>query len=154
MKVLIQRVTEAKVVVDEKTVGAINLGLLVLLGVGQGDGPKEADWLAEKIVNLRIFGDAKGRMNLSLLDVKGGVLLVSQFTLEGDCQKGRRPSYGKAAPPEIAEKLYQYLGQKLSESVPVEYGVFGAHMMVTLVNDGPVTFMVEKNPTLGPFAAN
>jgi D-tyrosyl-tRNA(Tyr) deacylase len=115
------------------------------VGVGQEDGEKEADWLAEKIVNLRIFSDEEGQMNSSLLDVKGAVLLVSQFTLQGDCRKGRRPGFSAAAPPERAEKLYRYLGQRLSDSVPVSYGVFGAHMKISLVNDGPVTFMVERN---------
>jgi D-tyrosyl-tRNA(Tyr) deacylase len=132
--------------VSGEIAGAIGPGLLVFVGVGQEDGEKEADWLAEKIVNLRIFADQDGQMNASLLDTKGAVLLVSQFTLLGDCRKGRRPGFSAAAPPELAERLYRYLGQRLTDSVPVSYGVFGAHMKISLVNDGPVTFMVERTP--------
>jgi D-tyrosyl-tRNA(Tyr) deacylase len=132
--------------VKKDIIGAIGPGLLVLVGVGQGDSEKEADWLAEKIVNLRVFSDEEDQMNLSLLEVKGAVLLVSQFTLLGDCRKGRRPGFSQAAAPAEAERLYKYLGQRLTDSVPVSYGEFGAHMKISLVNDGPVTFLIEKNP--------
>jgi D-tyrosyl-tRNA(Tyr) deacylase len=117
---------------------------LVFVGVGLDDDEKDADWLAEKIVNLRIFSDDAGQMNLNLIEISGSILLVSQFTLEGDCQKGRRPSFSGAAPPARAEELYLYLGQGLQKFVPVRFGQFGAHMEISLVNDGPVTFMVEK----------
>ncbi|MDR1607543.1 MAG: D-tyrosyl-tRNA(Tyr) deacylase [Deltaproteobacteria bacterium] len=150
MKALIQRVTKAEVLVGGKPTGVIGLGLLALLGVEVGDTAKEADWLAEKLVTLRIFSDAESHLNLSLLDVEGSILLVSQFTLLGDCRKGRRPSFSRAAHPKLAEELYRYLGQRLSDSVPVSYGQFGAHMSINLVNDGPVTFMLEKSPESPP----
>jgi D-tyrosyl-tRNA(Tyr) deacylase len=146
VKVLIQRVTRAQVTVNGEISGSIGLGLLALVGVENGDSEKEADWLAEKLTNLRIFSDSEGQMNLGLLEVKGSILLVSQFTLLGDCRKGRRPSFSQAAPPKLAEELYLYLGQRLAKSVPVSYGQFGAHMEITLVNDGPVTFLIEKAP--------
>lgn len=152
MKAVIQRVSEAGVRVDGRTVGAVERGVLVLLGVEKGDSMKEADWLAEKIVNLRIFEDAAGKMNLSLLDIKGELLAVSQFTLAGNCSKGRRPSFDTAAPPEEANQLYEYfVGKTWELGIPVQTGIFQADMKVSLVNDGPVTFILEtpKNKERG-----
>jgi D-tyrosyl-tRNA(Tyr) deacylase len=144
MKTVIQRVSEAKVTVNNKTVGIIERGILVLLGVEQGDTAREADWLVDKIINLRIFEDQAGKMNLSLLDIKGELLVVSQFTLAGDCRKGRRPSFTTAAPPEEADRLYQYfVGKVWEQGIPVQTGIFQADMKVSLVNDGPVTFILE-----------
>lgn len=144
MKAVIQRVSEAGVRVDGRTVGAVERGILVLLGVEKGDSTKEADWLAEKIVNLRIFEDGAGKMNLSLLDIKGELLAVSQFTLAGNCSKGRRPSFDTAAPPEEANQLYEYfVGKTWELGIPVQTGIFQANMKVSLVNDGPVTFILE-----------
>ena len=148
MKAVIQRVSEAGVRVDGRTVGAVERGILVLLGVEKGDSTKEADWLAEKIANLRIFEDAAGKMNLSLLDIKGELLAVSQFTLAGNCSKGRRPSFDTAAPPEEANQLYEYFVSKAWElGIPVQTGIFQADMKVSLVNDGPVTFILETPGT-------
>lgn len=145
MKAVIQRVCEAKVTVDGKTVGSIDRGILVLLGVEKGDETRDADWLAEKIINLRIFEDEAGKMNRSLVDIKGELLSVSQFTLAGNCSKGRRPSFDTAAPPEEANHLYQYFNGKLWElGIPVQSGIFQADMKVSLVNDGPVTFILES----------
>ncbi|MDX1419206.1 MAG: D-aminoacyl-tRNA deacylase [Rubricoccaceae bacterium] len=146
MVALVQRVAEARVEVDGETVGAIGTGLLVLLGVAQGDTEQEADWLARKIARLRVFPDAEGRMNRSLLDTGGGALVVSQFTLLGDVKKGTRPSYSRAASPDEADRPYRQFADRLSEILgkPVPTGVFGAMMQVHLVNDGPVTLWVEK----------
>ena len=145
MKAVIQRVTKADVKVAGETVGAIGRGILVLLGVEEGDGERELMWLAEKIVNLRIFPDSDGKMNLSLLDIGGESLVVSQFTLAGNCAKGRRPSFDTAAPPEIANRLYeQFVARVRGMGVPVSTGVFQADMQVGLVNDGPVTFILES----------
>ncbi len=145
MKAVIQRVNGARVEVGGETVGRIGKGMLILLGVEKGDGERDADWLAEKIVNLRIFEDAAGKMNLSVLDIGGGLLAVSQFTLAGNCAKGRRPSFDSAAPPEEANWLYEYFTAKLRETgITVETGVFQAMMQVSLVNDGPVTFILES----------
>lgn len=145
MKAVIQRVSSASVEVEGETVGAIKRGILVLLGVEKGDGEKDADWMAEKIVNLRIFEDEAGKMNLSLRDTGGEILAVSQFTLAGNCEKGRRPSFDSAAPPAEANELYLYFVQKSRElGVPVETGVFQADMQVSLVNNGPVTFILES----------
>ena len=144
MKAVIQRVKEAKVQVEGRVVGEIGHGVLVLLGVEMGDGCKQADWMAEKIVNLRIFEDSQGKMNLALSEVKGEMLAVSQFTLAGNCSKGRRPSFDTAAPPEEANRLYSYFMGKVWElGVPVQSGIFQADMEVSLVNDGPVTFILE-----------
>lgn len=144
MKAVIQRVKQASVLVDGKVVGEIGHGILVLLGVEIGDGCKQADWMAEKIVNLRIFSDEQGKMNLALPDVKGEVLAVSQFTLAGNCSKGRRPSFDTAADPAEANRLYSYFMGKVWElGVPVQSGIFQADMEVSLVNDGPVTFILE-----------
>jgi D-aminoacyl-tRNA deacylase len=145
MRAVIQRVTESSVKVDDRTVGAIGKGLMVLLGVSRNDGEKEADYLADKIVNLRIFEDADGKMNRSLLEVGGEMLVVSQFTLLGDCRKGRRPSFVGAAPPEIANALYEYFVEITKKrGIAVQTGEFGAMMAVSLVNDGPVTLIVES----------
>ncbi len=145
MKAVIQRVREAKVEVDGKTVGQIGKGILLLLGVEKGDGERDADWLAEKIGNLRIFEDEAGKMNLSVKEIAGELLTVSQFTLAGNCAKGRRPSFDSAAPPEEANRLYEYfVGELRRLGLPVETGVFQAMMQVSLINDGPVTFILES----------
>ena len=145
MRAVIQRVTRARVTVDGAVVGEIGKGLVVLLGVARDDTRSDADYLASKIVALRIFDDADGKMNVSLKDAGGGLLIVSQFTLYGDVRRGLRPSWSDAAPPEIAEPLYNYFvesSRKLIE--PVETGSFRAMMQVELVNDGPVTLIVES----------
>ena len=144
MKAVIQRVKEARVRVEGKVVGEIGPGVLVLLGVETGDSMGQADWMAEKIVNLRIFSDEDGKMNLALPQTGGAVLAVSQFTLAGNCSKGRRPSFDTAAPPDDANRLYNYFMGKVWEfGVPVQSGIFQADMEVSLVNDGPVTFILE-----------
>ena len=145
MKALIQRVKKASVTIDDNLYSSIGAGLLVFLGVEKGDTEVNADKLAEKLVNLRIFEDENEKMNLSLKDVKGEMLIVSQFTLCGDCKKGTRPSFDKSAPPDIANELYEYFISKIKTSgIFVQTGQFGAMMEVELINDGPVTFMVEK----------
>jgi D-tyrosyl-tRNA(Tyr) deacylase len=134
--------------VDGRVVGSIRRGFVVLLGVGQDDGEAEAAFMADKIANLRVFEDAEGKMNLSLLEVGGEVLLISQFTLYGDCRKGRRPSFIDAAPPEKADSLYQRVADLLRErGIPVSTGEFGAHMLVSIQNDGPVTILVDSAKT-------
>jgi len=145
MRAVIQRVSRASVTVDDKVAGQIGRGLLVLLGVSHTDTEAAADYLAEKIAGLRIFEDAAGKMNLSVTDVKGEVLLVSQFTLYGDVRRGKRPSFDAAAPPEQARKLYEYMIEHLRAlNVPCETGVFQAMMQVELVNDGPVTILLDS----------
>jgi len=145
VRAVIQRVTRASVTVEGRVTGEIGAGLLVLLGVSRTDNPESAAYLAEKIANLRIFSDEAGKMNLSLLDVGGSALLVSQFTLYGDMRGGRRPSYIQAAPPEQASLLYQEFVRSIrSLGVPVQTGVFQAHMQVELVNDGPVTILLDS----------
>ena len=145
MKAVIQRVKEARVRVDGRIIGEIGTGVLVLLGVEIGDTLAQADWMAEKIVNLRIFEDQAGKMNLALQEVRGEMLAVSQFTLAGNCAKGRRPSFDTAADPEEANRLYTYFMGKVWElGVPVQSGIFQADMEVSLVNDGPVTFILES----------
>ncbi|NMA46350.1 MAG: D-tyrosyl-tRNA(Tyr) deacylase [Lentisphaerae bacterium] len=145
MRALIQRVTQASVVIAGETVGQIGQGLLILLGVRQGDTTAEAEFLADKCLNLRIFEDAAGKMNLSLLDIEGEMLVVSQFTLYGDTRRGRRPSFIDAAPPETSEPLYEYFVERLACcGLPVATGRFGANMEIHLVNDGPVTILLEK----------
>lgn len=145
MRVVLQRVTEASVSVDGKREGAIGEGLLVLLGCGHHDGEEEIKYLAEKLVNLRIFADAEGRMNRSLLDLGGSMLIVSQFTLYADTRKGRRPSFVEAMKPDQAEVLYEGFCDYVSSlGIEVQKGVFGAHMRVDLVNDGPVTMVLES----------
>ena len=145
MRAVVQRVTSARVRVDGAVIGEIGPGLLVLLGVTHEDAAVQADWLADKLVGLRIFNDADGKMNRSLADVGGGMLIVSQFTLYGDCSKGRRPSFITAAPPEIAIPLYEhFINAVKALGVPVATGRFGASMQVELVNDGPVTLIVDS----------
>ncbi|MEC7678551.1 MAG: D-aminoacyl-tRNA deacylase [Planctomycetota bacterium] len=147
MKAVIQRVQSAKVEVDNQTIGAIEAGLLVLLGVENGDTPAEVQWLAEKIGHLRIFEDAKGKMNDSVKDTAGSILIVSQFTLLADCRRGRRPAFTDAADPELANRLYIAFQEALKGlGISIETGKFGADMQVTLVNDGPVTIILEKSP--------
>ena len=145
MKAVIQRVTSASVVVDGRTAAEIGQGILVLLGVEKGDAEAQADWLAEKITGLRIFSDEAGKMNRSVQDCGGSLLVVSQFTLAGNCAKGKRPSFDTAAPPEEGKRLYDHFVQAARRAgLPVETGSFQADMQVSLVNDGPVTFILER----------
>jgi len=145
MRALIQRVIRAAVCVDEKIQGRIGPGMLVLPGVAANDTENDADYLADKLIHLRIFSDDAGKMNRSALDSGAAFLVVSQFTLYGDTRKGRRPGFDAAAPPERARALYEYFTRKLRESgLQIETGVFQAHMQVELINDGPVTFLVES----------
>jgi len=145
MKAVIQRVKKSSVTVGNEIVGAIGPGLTVLLGVSHNDSEQDADYLAGKIVNLRIFEDDEGKMNRSLREVSGEMLVVSQFTLLGDCRKGRRPSFGKAAGPERANELYEYFCKRVREHrIHVKTGRFRAMMEVSLINDGPVTLIVES----------
>ncbi len=146
MRVVIQRVLEAKVIVAGKVTGSIGKGLLVYLGVGHDDGEAELKFIADKLVNLRIFEDADGKMNLALGESGGAVLLVSQFTLYGDCRKGRRPGFDAAGEPGKAEELYEQMAAYIrKQGVEVAMGKFGAHMEVSSVNDGPVTFMLDSS---------
>lgn len=145
MRVVVQRVKWARVRVNGIIVGEIGPGVLVLLGVGVGDAPADADYLVDKIVNLRIFDDEQGKMNRSVLDVGGAVLVVSQFTLYGDCRRGRRPSYSEAAPPETARALYDYFVERVKRfPLRVETGMFQEMMDVELLNDGPVTLLLDS----------
>jgi D-tyrosyl-tRNA(Tyr) deacylase len=145
MRAVIQRVSRARVTVEGQTVGAIERGFLVLLGVGQGDTAADAEYLAEKTAGLRVFADAEGKMNLALADAGGAVLVVSQFTLYGDCRKGRRPSFDEAAAPELANSLYHKYAEALrTRGLHVETGTFQAMMDVELVNDGPVTLLLDS----------
>ena len=149
MKAVIQRVSEARVKVDGITVGAIGRGILVLLGVEKGDDEGAADWLARKIVDLRIFEDLAGKMNLSLQEIGGGILAVSQFTLAGNCAKGRRPSFDTAAPPDEGKRMYDYFVNRVRETgTTVATGIFQADMQVSLVNSGPVTIMLDSSRML------
>lgn len=144
MKALLQRVARSSVKVDGETVGSIGCGLAVLLGVMPGDTQKDIDWLAEKVINLRIFDDQDGKMNLSLRDVKGEMLVVSQFTLCGDCRKGRRPSWAKAAEPGFANEMYlKFIDAVEKKGIKASHGIFQAHMSVEIENDGPVTLMID-----------
>ncbi len=146
MRVVIQRVTEGKVSVDGETVAEIGHGIVILTGIGPEDGESQAQYLAEKIANLRIFADEEGKTNLSLLDVQGAAIVVSQFTLYADTRKGRRPSFVKAAAPELAEPLVEKFAEMLrQQGVPTQTGVFGAEMMVEIHNDGPVTIWIERD---------
>src|SRR5260221_5411842 len=145
MRALIQRVTHASVTVDEQAVGQIGQGLLVLLGVGQDDSEAQVKTLADKIVHMRIFGDDEGKMNRSLLDIGGEVLVVSQFTLYADIRRGRRPSFTNAAPPVLAETLFEHFKDALaSYGLTVASGIFGAHMTIELLNEGPVTIWLDS----------
>ncbi|MBW1956744.1 MAG: D-tyrosyl-tRNA(Tyr) deacylase [Deltaproteobacteria bacterium] len=145
MRAVVQRVKECTVVVKGESVGSIEKGLLVFLGVHREDTPADAEYLAQKIASLRIFEDDTGKMNRSLVEVAGSILVVSQFTLYGDCRKGRRPSFIDAAPPDLAQTLYDHFVELLRKiGVPVETGWFQAMMEVTLVNDGPVTLILES----------
>ncbi len=144
MKAVLQRCANARVVVDSKVVGSIDLGLLILLCVEQGDKEADCDYIARKSIELRIFADDDGKMNRSLTDVGGAVLLISQFTLAAEWKKGRRPGFSRAASPSEGERLYEYFASQLEKlSVRVERGIFGAHMEVSLCNDGPVTLILD-----------
>lgn len=145
MRIVLQRVTAASVAVDGKIVGEIGHGLLSLVGVGHDDTEDDARWLANKTVELRIFQDSQQKMNRSLIDVGGSALIVSQFTLVGDCRKGRRPAFTDAAPPELAQRLYLRYSEFISErGIDVQLGIFAADMKVSLVNDGPVTMVIDR----------
>lgn len=146
MKIVVQRVKNAKVEVEGKVVGKIDKGFLVLLGVTHNDTEEQADYLAKKLCGLRVFTDEKDKMNLSLKDVGGELLIVSQFTLYADCSQGNRPSFINAAKPDQAEKLYEYFCNQCNQkyNIKVEKGIFGADMKVSLLNDGPVTIIIEK----------
>ncbi|TWU43883.1 D-tyrosyl-tRNA(Tyr) deacylase [Novipirellula aureliae] len=148
MRIVIQRVSQAKVEVQGRAVGEIDRGLMVLVGVGHGDTLAEVKWLAEKTASLRIFPDDDGKMNRSLLDIGGSVLAISQFTLLGDCRKGRRPGFTDAAEPQIASERYEDYMQCLRDlGVRVEQGIFAADMQVRLTNDGPVTLVIDRVPS-------
>ena len=145
MKLVVQRVKEAKVEVNEKVVGKINKGFLVLIGVTHEDEKEQADYLVKKLCNLRVFEDENGKMNLALKDIEGELLIVSQFTLYADCSNGNRPSFTNAARPEKANELYEYFCKECEKNdIKVEKGIFGADMKVSLINDGPVTIIIEK----------
>jgi D-tyrosyl-tRNA(Tyr) deacylase len=145
MRIVLQRVTSGRVDIAGETVGSIGVGLVILLGVTQSDQKEDADYLADKVVKLRIFPDEGGRMNRDLLEAGGSLLVVSQFTLYGDCRKGRRPSFDHAAPAEQARALYEYFVQRLkSSNIAVDTGVFQADMEIHLINDGPVTFILDS----------
>ena len=145
MRLVVQRVKNASVEVDKKTVGKIDKGYLVLLGVTHTDTKEIADYLVKKLCNLRIFEDENGKMNLNIKQVDGSMLIVSQFTLYGDCTDGNRPSFTNAAKPDFANELYEYFCDKCSENnIHIEKGIFGADMKVSLLNDGPVTIILEK----------
>jgi len=145
MKIILQRVTQASVVIKGERIAAISKGLLVFFGVEKHDDEEKVIFLAEKTLNLRVFPDGKGKMNLSCIDICGEILVVSQFTLAGDCSKGRRPGFDNAAPPDVAQLLYQKFVQQISKSrLKIATGKFGVDMQVELINDGPVTFTLER----------
>jgi D-tyrosyl-tRNA(Tyr) deacylase len=145
MKIVVQRVIRSSVSVNEEVVGEIGRGLMILFGAEKGDGDEAVNALADKVLNLRIFSDDEGKMNRSCLDVKGEILVVSQFTLAGDCSRGRRPGFDNAAAPEEAERLYRNFISQLGESkLKIQEGRFGADMQIDMVNDGPVTFILER----------
>ncbi|MCR5704275.1 MAG: D-tyrosyl-tRNA(Tyr) deacylase [Eubacterium sp.] len=146
MRFVIQRVTEASVTVENKVVGQIGKGFLVLIGVSETDTKEIADKMVKKLCNMRIFDDEKGKTNLSLADVDGQLLLISQFTLYADCKKGNRPSFTKAGAPDMANEMYEYIIKQCQEKVPVvERGIFGADMKIQLLNDGPFTVLLDSN---------
>ena len=146
MRAVVQRVLEGEVEINGQSVGKIGGGLLVYLSVGKTDTEKDAEWIAEKLVNLRIFHDEAGKMNRNVIDVGGGILLVSNFTLHGDCRKGRRPGFDAAAEPQLAKQLYEKVIKLVKEqSIPVETGTFGEYMQVSSINDGPVTFLLDSS---------
>ena len=151
MKALVQRVTEGSVSVDGQVIGAIGKGLVILFGAGRGDTEKDVIYLAEKCANLRIFEDEDGKMNRSLLDIGGEALVISQFTLYGDCRKGRRPGFSDAADPAEAERFYEQFQARIAQAgvKNVQHGKFGADMQVKIFNDGPVTFMLESRGGVG-----
>ena len=145
MRAVVQRVTDADVTVENKITGTAGKGFVVLLGVEDGDTEKDADYIVDKVTGLRVFGDAEGKMNLSIMDIGGEILSISQFTLLGDVRKGKRPSFTKAAKPEEARKLYAYFNDKVREkNVPVGEGIFQADMLVRIYNDGPVTILLDS----------
>ncbi|MCD0458517.1 D-tyrosyl-tRNA(Tyr) deacylase [Roseiconus lacunae] len=145
MRVVLQRVSEASVKVDGEIVGQINHGLVALVGIGHGDDEKIVEWMADKTVQLRVFEDDAGKMNRSLADVSGGVLAISQFTLYGDCRKGRRPAFTAAAAPEVAKQLYEHYVNAIGKhGIEVQTGIFAADMKVSLINDGPVTMLLDR----------
>lgn len=145
MKLVVQRVKKAEVKVDENIIGKIDKGFLVLIGIKVGDTKEQADYLVKKLCNLRVFSDENDKMNLSIKDVKGKLLIVSQFTLYGDCSQGNRPSFIEAARPEEANPLYEYFCNQCElNNIEVQKGIFGADMKVELINDGPVTIIIEK----------
>ncbi len=145
MRAVVQRVSKGSVTVEGRETGSIEKGFVVLIGISGDDGREDVEYLADKIVNLRVFEDSDGKMNLSLKDVGGNLLVISQFTLYGDCRKGRRPSFTGAAPPDMAEELYnEFVNSCRQKDVRVETGQFQAHMEVELINDGPVTLIIES----------
>lgn len=151
MRILIQRVRQARVEVNGAVTGAISYGLLVFLGIARHDTRAEADYLVDKLVGLRIFPDEHGKMNRSIRESGGSLLIVSQFTLYGDCRKGRRPGFDRAAPPHLAQVLYDYFVERAkATAIPVETGIFQASMQVHLINDGPVTFLIETDDPVNP----
>ncbi|MCT3960864.1 D-tyrosyl-tRNA(Tyr) deacylase [Elizabethkingia anophelis] len=149
MKVVIQRVSESEVVVENQSVGKIEKGFMLLIGIDENDEKQDADWLVQKILNLRVFGDEEGKMNLSIVDIKGDLLCISQFTLIADYKKGNRPSFIKAAKPDKAIPLFEYFKEEIAKSgLKTESGIFGADMKVSLINDGPVTIVMDSKTKL------
>jgi len=147
VKAVIQRVSSASVTVEDTVAGRIGSGIMILLGIEKGDAEAQADWLVDKICGLRMFYDDDGKMNRSVVDIGGSLLVVSQFTLAGNCAKGKRPSFDTAAPADEGKRLYEYFVESARRTgIPVETGIFQADMQVALVNDGPVTFILEKRP--------